>query len=63
MGDIGNYYKDEERTVVTKNAYCIIVTEERDSSKNDSLNGKKPLAVDSAKKAIKDTDKAPTGKL
>jgi len=63
MGDIGNYYKDEERTVVTKNAYCIIVTEERDSSKNDSLTSKTKLAVDSTKKTIKDTAKAPPGKI
>ncbi len=63
MGDIGNYYKDEERTVVTKNAYCIIVTEERDSSKNDSLNGKTAIKSDSAKKTVKDTTKAPPGKV
>ncbi len=63
MGDIGNYYKAEERTVVTKNAYCIIVTEERDSSKNDSLDSKPITATDSAKKGVKDTAKAPPGKI
>jgi lipopolysaccharide export system protein LptA len=64
MGDLADYYKGEERTVVTKNAYCVIVTEERDSSKNDSLNNKTKLPVDTNKKAIKDTaKKAPPGKL
>lgn len=46
-GDIGNYYKAEERTLVTKNAYVVLVTEEKDTTKNDSVN----------KKAIADTGK------
>src|ERR1700761_6576986 len=30
-GDLGTFYKSDERTVVTENAYGILVTEERDS--------------------------------
>lgn len=36
-GDIGDYTKADERTVVTKNAYVVMVTEEKDTTKNDSL--------------------------
>ncbi|QJD95369.1 hypothetical protein HH214_05530 [Mucilaginibacter robiniae] len=35
-GDLGTYYKADEHTVVTKNAYVIIVTEEKDTTKTDS---------------------------
>ncbi len=61
-GDLGVYYKADERTVVTENAYAIIVTEERDSTKNDSLAQKGALKTDSAKKSIKDTTKTTPGK-
>jgi len=46
-GDIGDYTKADERTIVTKNAYVVMVTEEKDTTKNDSL-----------KKAGTDTTKA-----
>ncbi|MGI4020224.1 MAG: OstA-like protein [Janthinobacterium lividum] len=36
-GDLANYYKNPERTVVTKNAYVILVTEQRDSVNRDSV--------------------------
>lgn len=36
-GDLGTYYKKDERTVVTENAYVIIVTEQRDTLKSDTL--------------------------
>ena len=36
LGDLANYYKADERTVVTKDPYVIIVTEEKDTSKKDS---------------------------
>ena len=48
-GDIGDYTKADERTVVTKNAYVVMVTEEKDTTKNDSL-----------KKAAGDTTKSGT---
>ena len=55
-GDLGTYYKADERTVVTENAYGVLVTEERDSTKNDSVATKQPAAVN-GKKKIKDTTK------
>lgn len=36
LGDLANYYKAEERTVVTQDPYVIIVTEEKDTTKGDS---------------------------
>lgn len=54
-GNLGTYYKADERTVVTQNAYAIIVTEEKDTTKNDSLNTK----VDSGKSVIDSVKKAP----
>ncbi|MBS1520374.1 MAG: hypothetical protein JST50_05220 [Bacteroidetes bacterium] len=57
-GDLGTYFKSDERTVVTENAYGIIVTEEKDTSKKDSVPPKpittshKKTKVDTAK--IKD---------
>jgi len=62
-GDLGTYFKSDERTVVTENAYGIIVTEEKDTSKKDSVPPK-PV-VKSDKKAKADTSKAkapPAGK-
>lgn len=35
-GDLATYYKKDERTVVTENAYVIIVTEQRDTIMRDS---------------------------
>ncbi|WP_166727737.1 OstA-like protein [Mucilaginibacter gilvus] len=37
MGDLANYYKSEERTVVTEDPYVIIVTEEKDTTKSDTI--------------------------
>jgi lipopolysaccharide export system protein LptA len=60
-GDLGTYFKADERTVVTENAYGIIVTEEKDTSKKDSVP---PKPVTSSKKTKADTakTKVPTGK-
>jgi len=55
-GDLGTYFKSDERTVVTENAYGIIVTEEKDTSKKDSVPPK-PV-VKSDKKTKVDTSKA-----
>lgn len=57
-GDLGVYYKSDERTVVTQNAYAVIVTEERDTSKNDSV-GTKSLKPVKNTKAVGDTAKTP----
>ena len=35
-GDLGTYYKDGERTVVTQDPYIVMVTEEKDTTKSDS---------------------------
>ncbi len=60
-GDLGTYYKADERTVVTENAYAIIVTEEKDTTKNDSVPAK-PLKPGDGKKILDDTTKGPRGK-
>ncbi len=57
-GNLGTYYKADERTVVTQNAYAVIVTEERDTSKNDSV-GTKSLKPVKNTKAVGDTAKTP----
>jgi lipopolysaccharide export system protein LptA len=57
-GDLGTYFKSDERTVVTENAYAIIVTEERDTSKNDSVAKKTNVKPGNTKKAVVDTAKA-----
>ncbi|RYZ95033.1 MAG: hypothetical protein EOP47_26640, partial [Sphingobacteriaceae bacterium] len=36
-GDLGTYYKKDERAVVTINAYVVLVTEEEDSTSTDSV--------------------------
>jgi lipopolysaccharide export system protein LptA len=41
-GDLGEYFKTDDRALVTQNAYMIIVTEEKDSTQTDSA-GKKLL--------------------
>jgi lipopolysaccharide export system protein LptA len=36
-GDLGEYYRADERAVVTQNPYVILVTEQRDTSRKDSV--------------------------
>lgn len=36
-GDLATYFKEGERTVVTQDPYVIIVTEEKDSTKTDTI--------------------------
>jgi len=62
-GDLANYYKAEERTVVTKNAYAVIVTEQKDTSKTDSLTNKRAATPDDDKKAITDSVKKDKQKI
>ena len=45
-GNLGTYFKDEERTVMTEDPYIIIVTEQKDTTKTDSL-----AKADSVRKA------------
>ncbi len=62
-GDLGTYFNADERTVVTKNAYVILVTEQQDSTKTDSANTKL-VKADSAKtiKATQTTVKIDSAK-
>ncbi|MBS1529480.1 MAG: hypothetical protein JSU01_04160 [Bacteroidetes bacterium] len=48
-GDIGDYTKADERTLVTKHAYVVMVTEEKDTTKNDSLNKTGPDTANAKK--------------
>lgn len=41
-GDLGTYFKADERTVVTENAYMVLITEQKDSTKTDSAADKTP---------------------
>ncbi|MCO5937288.1 hypothetical protein NAF17_17205 [Mucilaginibacter sp. RB4R14] len=41
-GDLATYYKQGERTVVTQDPYVIIVTEEKDSTRTDTVPITKP---------------------
>ncbi|HEY8930114.1 MAG TPA: OstA-like protein [Mucilaginibacter sp.] len=60
-GNLGIYYKNEERTIVTEDPYIIIVTEKKDTTNADSL-----ARIDSVRKADSlakispGKDKAPT---
>lgn len=36
-GDLATYFKADERTVVTQNAYMVLVTEQKDTTKTDSV--------------------------
>lgn len=44
-GDLGTYYKADERTVVTQYAYMVMVTEQKDTTQTDSAVSKAPLPV------------------
>jgi lipopolysaccharide export system protein LptA len=55
-GDLASYYKTQERTVVTQNAYVVFVTEQRDSVNRDSVKNpgkyvRTPAPAASAKKS------------
>lgn len=52
-GNLGTYFKDEERTVVTEDPYIIIVTEQKDTTKADSAAHADSLARESNKVAQK----------
>lgn len=61
-GDLGTYFKADERTVVTENAYGIIVTEEKDTSKKDSVPPKPVTIADKKAKVDTSKTKAPPAK-
>ncbi|AMR30469.1 hypothetical protein A0256_03055 [Mucilaginibacter sp. PAMC 26640] len=60
MGDLANYYKAEERTVVTKDPYVIIVTEEKDTTKTDTVPVNSVLAGKGKSKKNPSPIKAPS---
>ena len=51
-GNLGEFYKADDRAVVTQNAYVIFVTEEKDTSKVDTTK-KKPAVLDKSGTAAK----------
>ncbi|RYD90519.1 MAG: hypothetical protein EOP54_23860, partial [Sphingobacteriales bacterium] len=71
-GQLANYYRAAERTVVTQDPYAIIVTEQKDTTATDSVpvkeipkKGIKPITKQSApiKKGDATTVKAPAGTI
>jgi len=44
-GDLGTYFKADERTVVTENAYMVMITEQKDSTQTDSAAAKNPPVI------------------
>ncbi|GGI49795.1 hypothetical protein GCM10011425_10070 [Mucilaginibacter galii] len=48
-GDLGEYYRKDERAVVTQNPYVIMVTEQRDTTKKDTVVKAPPLKSKSDK--------------
>ena len=52
FGDLGEYFKADDKAIATRNAYMILVTEQKDSTATD-IPAKKQVV----------TNKAPTGKL
>jgi lipopolysaccharide export system protein LptA len=60
-GNLGTFYKADERTVVTENAYLVIITEEKDTTKNDSVPNKPDIKKPAnTKKLTGDTVKSPS---
>nr|WP_183566092.1 OstA-like protein [Mucilaginibacter sp. SP1R1] len=41
-GDLGTYFRADERTLVTQYAYVVMVTEQKDSTQTDSVKAKEP---------------------
>ena len=55
-GDLGTYFKADERTVVTQYAYMVLVTEQKDTTQTDSANIKvPPIQAKNVKGAVTDT--------
>jgi len=52
-GDLGTYYRAEEKTVVTENAYVVLISEQKDTSKTDTIAKQLPAANKNAKAAAK----------
>jgi lipopolysaccharide export system protein LptA len=50
-GDLGTYYKKDERAVITQNAYVVLITEDKDSTATDSTKKLPLVKKDSVTKA------------
>ncbi|MDN3584290.1 OstA-like protein [Mucilaginibacter flavus] len=48
-GDLATYFRADERTVVTQNAYMVLVTEQKDTTQTDSVQPKPLPATTKAK--------------
>jgi len=48
-GDLATYFRADERTIVTQNAYMILVTEQKDTTKTDSVPPPAPVAKSKTK--------------
>ncbi len=42
-GNLGEYFKGEDKAVITQNPYAILITEQKDTSKTDTTKLAKPL--------------------
>ncbi len=52
-GELGEYYKEDDRAVITQNAYVVFVTEDKDTTKVDTTKKKLPvLKADSMVKKL-----------
>ncbi|SEO55550.1 OstA-like protein [Mucilaginibacter gossypiicola] len=52
-GDLGTYFRAEEKTVVTENAYVVLISEQKDTSKTDTTVKQLPVANKNAKASAK----------
>ncbi|HEY9195887.1 MAG TPA: OstA-like protein, partial [Mucilaginibacter sp.] len=50
-GDLATYFRADERTVVTENAYMVLITEQKDTTKTDSVP--LPAPVQAKNKTLK----------
>jgi lipopolysaccharide export system protein LptA len=52
-GDLGVYYRADEKTIVTENAYVVLISEQKDSTKTDSAEKPLPATNKNAKASDK----------
>jgi len=59
-GNLGEYYKAEDRAVITQNPYVIFVTEDKDTTKKDTVSkmAPPPQKQDGVKEAVKTVEAA-----
>jgi lipopolysaccharide export system protein LptA len=52
-GDLGTYFRAEEKTVVTENAYVVLISEQKDTSKTDTAVKQLPVTNKNVKASAK----------